>query len=313
MTNKPAFPRGKRRHPQRAVALLLVLWALFLLTLVVFALVQQVDQQVFLDTRANTDREARALAFSGLQVALHPAVTNNSAAVLRGGPDARHAYVARLRGEGGKINLNWIIQGEQPARLDVLRHYLENRGLGYAEREAFVDCLLDWVDTDDLSRANGAETDLLGRKVPNRPLNDLEELQRMRGAAPLLELPEWDRDLTLLTNAAPGIDLRWASEEVIAALPGVGAARARSFVQLRRGPDGVDGTEDDQNFKNLDIALSYLGLSPQERTTLAGLVTVNGPIYRILAEGRVGEVRRTIEVVVAKNNGQGQILNWRER
>lgn len=290
-----------------------MLWALFLLTLVVFALVKQVDQQVFLDTRENAGREARALSFSGLQVALHPAITNNVPAVLRGGPDERHRYVAELGGEGGKLNLNWLIQGENPVRLDVLRRYLEARGLGFAERETFLDCLLDWTDPDDLVRANGAETDLLGHRVPNRPLQDLQELRRMRGATPLLEQPDWDRDLTLLTNGNPALDLRWAPEEVIAVLPNVGAARARNFVQLRRGADGLDGTADDAVFTSLDDALGRLGLSPQERTALNGLVTLNNPVYRIRAEGRVGEVRRTIEVVVVKNNGQGQILQWQER
>ena len=236
---------------------------------------------------------------------------------LRGGPDARHTYAAQLRGEGGKLNLGWLIQGENPARLDILRRYLEGRGLGFAERETFIDGLLDWVDPDDLTRANGSETDLLGRKVPNRPLADLGELRRMKGAGPLLELPDWDRDFTLLTNATPAVDLRWASEEVLAALPGVGAPRARSYVQQRRGPDGLDGTADDKSFdatvKSLDDALTLLGLGPQERTVLGGLVTFNGPVYRIVAEGRVGEVRRTIEVVVTKNNGQGQIIQWHER
>ncbi len=309
-----ASASGLRHSARRAaVALLLVLWALFLLTMVVFALVQQVDQQIFLDTRGNAEREARAMAFSGLQIALHPAITNNAPAILRGGTDARHEYAAQLRGEGGKLNLGWLIQGETPARLDLLRRYLEGRGLGFAERETFIDCLLDWVDPDDLVRANGAETDVLGRKVPNRPLADLGELRRMKGAGPLLELPDWDRDFTLWTNANPGVDLRWASEEVLAALPGVGAPRARTFVQLRRGPDGLDGTADDREIRNQDEALALLGLGPQERTALNGFVTFNSPVYRIVAEGRAGDVRRTIEVIVAKNNGQGQILQWQER
>ena len=309
--------RPPRTRPVAGVALILVLWALFLLTMVVFALVQQVDQQIYLDTRGNTEREARALAFSGLQIALHPAITNNAPAALRGGPDARHQYAARIRGEGGKLNLGWLVQGENPARLDVLRRYLEARGLGFSERERFIDSLLDWVDPDDLVRANGAETDLLGRKVPNRPLADLSELRRMKGAEPLLELPDWDRDFTLMTNATPAIDLRWASEEVISALPGVGAPRARTFIEQRRGPDGIDGTEDDQTFdarvKTLDDALTLLGLGPQERTALTGLVAYNSPIYHITAEGKVGDVHRTIEVIVVKNNGQGQIMQWHER
>ncbi|HAF03848.1 MAG TPA: general secretion pathway protein GspK, partial [Spartobacteria bacterium] len=42
-------------------------------------------------------------------------------------------------------------------RLGILRRYLENKGVDLNERNQMIDCLLDWVDPDDLVRLNGAE------------------------------------------------------------------------------------------------------------------------------------------------------------
>lgn len=298
----------------RGFALVLVLWALFVITLVVFALVRQLDQQVFLDTRDARAQQARSLAFSGLQVALHPAITDNQPPGLRGGRDATHRYAAELRGEGGKLNLNWLVLGEDPRKLQVLRNYLELRGLNYTERDQFIDGLLDWTDADNLSRLNGSETDTDGRPVPNRPLNDLSELRRMHGAAPLLALPDWDRDLTLLTNTNPTIDLRWADVPVLAALPGVGEVRARAFVELRRGRDGLDGTADDPPMADLAAAMGMLGLNPADTAGVSGLIGLNSPVYRIRSVGEAVGVSRSIEAVVIKSaGGEPQILLWQER
>ncbi len=299
-----------RRRDERGIALLLVLWAVFLLVLVVFALVRQVDQHIYLDIRDARNSEARALAYSGLQVALHPNITNNQPRALRGQPDANHRWGTELRGEGGKLNLNWLMVGEDPRKLDVLRRFLETRGLTFSEREAFIDGLLDWTDLDNLARLNGAETDVDDAPVPNRPLQDLAELRRMRGAAPLIAQPDWQEAFTLLSRGP--IDLQWADEPTIAALPFLGLARARAFVQTRRGQDGIDGTEDDRAIDSLDTARQMLGLTTEQFQSLGDLVILRDPTTRITSIGQAGEIRRRIEVVAVKEGLQPQILRWRE-
>ena len=42
-------------------------------------------------------------------------------------------------------------------RIELLRKYLEIKGIDLNERDQMIDTLLDWVDADNLVRLNGAE------------------------------------------------------------------------------------------------------------------------------------------------------------
>ena len=61
-----------------------------------------------------------------------------------------------------------------------MRKYLEIKGVDLNERDQMIDCLLDWVDPDNLVRLNGAEEEP-DYKPSNAPLKTLDELKRVRG------------------------------------------------------------------------------------------------------------------------------------
>src|SRR2546425_6787936 len=69
--HRVVFPRKKNR----ASALILALWALLLLSMAVFAWVQFIDQNISISGNANAALNAKALAHSGVYVALHPRVS----------------------------------------------------------------------------------------------------------------------------------------------------------------------------------------------------------------------------------------------
>jgi type II secretory pathway component PulK len=297
------------RRSSRGIALVLVLWALFLLSLIVLGLAQRINQEILLARQDHRALEARALAYSGLQVGLHPLATNKTPPLNRK-LDGSHSYAVRIVGEGGKLNLNWLLAGEDPRKLDLLKHYLEARGMGFQDREAFVDCLLDWVDADNLKRLNGDETGLDGLPAPNRPLQDIAEIKRIRGSQPLVSQRGWQEDLTLLSKGP--VDLQWASEEILAALPGLGGARARNFVQARRGPDRLDGTADDLLIETPQAAAQLLGMGQQEFAAIQDLVTVKDSTARIISVGQSANIVKTLEVVARKEGSLPQILLWKE-
>ena len=248
---------------RRAVALVMVLCALFLLTLIIFGLAQRINDELRLAGRDSRTLDAKALAYSGLQLALHPLSTTKTPA-LRKQVDRTHGYFARILGEGGRLNLNWLLTGEDQRKLGILKTYFENLGLNSQERDILVDCMLDWVEPGSTTHLNGSKTGLDGQPVPGRPIQDLNEIRRIVGSTPLTRLSGWDRDFTLLSKGP--IDVQWADEDVIAAIPGVGESRARSFVKQRRGRDGIDGTADDlilADANNPQIIASVLGLSPR--------------------------------------------------
>ena len=175
-----------------------------------------------------------------------PAVQPGSP-LLRGSFGPGKTFRTRITGEAGRLNLNgFLTQGENPQRLEVLRKYLEVKGVDLNERDRMIDCLLDWVDADNLERLNGAEEGP-GYKPPNRPLQRLEEVKRIKGWEEFTSSDDWDSDFTL--NSQGPIDPTWASREVLLSLPGMTEPLVDQFLTLRRGPDGIEGTQDDAVFK----------------------------------------------------------------
>ena len=305
-----------RRPPlaaERGIALVMVLAALFLLSLVVFGLARRVQDETFVAGQDSRALDARALAFTGSQIGLHPLATVKTAALVHV-YDAHHRYEVRLAGEGGKINLNWLLAGEDARKVDLLKTYLENKGFSYQEREQFTDCLLDWVKPGDVHHPNGSKLAVDGQPVPGRPFQDLSEVLRVVGNRPLTRDSKWQQDFTLFSQGP--IDLQWASEDVVGALPGVGLARAKNFVRQRRGPDGKDGTSDDLEFaagNPLVTIPPLLGLSPDlYQNMVSNLVILNDPTTRVVSVGQAYDATRTIEVVARKQGTQPQIFSWKE-
>ena len=296
------------RIPSPGSTLLLVLWALMLLSAAVLAWATFVRQGIDRASDANFAMEARALAHSGIAVALHPAVTGTSP-LLYGNFENGRSFHATIKSEGGKLNINFLLAGENPARLMLLKEYLRTHRLSFQERETFVDCVLDWVDPDDNRRLNGAEKD--GNYQPaNRPFLSLEELRLVRGTGPLFDRhPNCLDDFTMLSSGP--IDLESVTVELLAMIPGIGQQRAAKFVQLRQGRDGIDGTKDDHHFRDLNEALSYLGVSTQQAAQLGGLLAFKDPIVRITSVGTAGKVSRQVEVIARKVPGTNpQIIQW---
>jgi len=294
----------KRR--ESGAALMLSLWALFVLAAMVMAWALDIDTRLTLNGNASRVVEAQAMAASGSEIALHPAV-NPASPVLRGG-SGNQSYEARITGEGGRLNLNWVAAGENPARLELLRRFLETKGIDLNERDRMIDCLLDWVDPDNLVRLNGAEIE--GDYQPtNTLLARVDDLKRIRGWEEFVAEPDWDADLTV--NSTGPVDLLWAPRELLLSLPGMTEPLVEQFIALRAGPDAVDGTEDDAEFKTLEDVRIALGFSPEQFKQLAPLVGFRDQVVRIVSVGKSGNVTRVVQMVVRKAGNTPQLINWK--
>lgn len=302
-------PLVRRRQGRSGSALLVVLWALILLSVVVFAWAKWIHQELELYGEANLGLEAKALAHSGMAVALNPAVSKTTPLLQQSmGPE--RGYQVRMVSEGGKLNLRFLLEGEDPRKIDMFKRWLEQRGLDFQEREIFVDCLLDYIDGDDLNRVNGVE-ETSTYKAPNRMIRSIEELEAVPGSEPLLRSPGWEDQLTLYSQGT--IDLLSAPPEVLRLLPGFGDSRIQLLLTVRSGKDGIEGTADDMQFQNVGQVLTYLGFSKAESQGLSGLVAINDRTMHITSVGTVGKVVRQVEVVARKNPGtKAQIVSWKE-
>jgi general secretion pathway protein K len=292
----------------RAAALMLALWALFLLSAVVISWALDIDSQLSLSGSANRILEAEAMACSGAEVALHPAIKPGSPNLIRQ-VNGRQGYETHLSGEGGRLNLNWLVAGESPVRLAILRKYLENKGIDLNERDRMIDCLLDWVDPDSLERLNGAE-ESDDYHPANSLLTRIDQVKKIKGWAEFTATPGWDDDFTL--NSGGPVDLSWASRDVLLALPGMNEALVDAFLQLRRGPDGIEGTEDDPQFKSIDEIRGLLGISPEQFAALNGIVSFKDPVFRIVSVGKSGDTTRIVQMVVRKVGTGTQMITWKE-
>src|SRR5256712_9004327 len=132
------------RFRTHGAALMLSLWALFLLSAMVISWALDIDSRLALSGNANRVLAAEAMASSGADVALHPSVAPDSPN-LRKQMGNRESYEVRVTGEGGRLNLNWLTAGEDPTRLGILRRYLELKGIDLNDLDTMMDSLLDWV------------------------------------------------------------------------------------------------------------------------------------------------------------------------
>ncbi len=303
-----------------ASTLLIVLWALLVLTAAILGWAELIQKEIILDGDANRGVEARAMAHSGITVALNPLVTKFTP-LLEHQVTATQGYRVRIISEGGKLNVRWILENEDPTKITLFKQWLELKGLDLREREILTDCLLDYVDPDNLRRANGVE-DQGDYHAANRMIQSIDEIARVWGSGPLTRIPGWKDDLTL--DSSGPIDITAAPVELLRLIPGLGEPRIQRFLQIRQGPDRIDGTADDYQFKNDNEVMSALGLSPQQWAALNGgagpngqnypkLVMINDPTQRIISEGHSGKVIRQVEVVKRQSGGNNaQILHWKE-
>jgi hypothetical protein len=299
---------GPSRTGNEGAALMLALWALFLLSAMIISWALDIDSQLTLAGRANRVLEAEAMACSGAEVGLHPSIKPGSPN-LRSQFSNRQSYEARITGEGGRLNLNWLVAGEDPRRLEILRKYLENKGVDLNERDYMIDCLLDWVDPDNLVRLNGAE-ESENYHPANKLLTRIDELKKVKGWLEFTSTPGWDEDLTLNSNGP--IDPTWASRDVLMALPGMVDVVIDNFLKLRRGPDEIDWTEDDMQFKSPEDVRAALRLTPQQFAQFNGLLGFRDPVFRVVSIGKSSEVTRTVQLVFRRVGTNAQMITWRE-
>src|SRR5438552_2578669 len=233
----------------RGAALMLALWALFLLSAMLISWALDIDSRLTLSGNANRVLEAEAMACSGAEVALHPNIKPDSLN-LRRQINRRENYDVRITGEGGRLNLNWLLADEDPTRLGILHKYLENKGIDLNERNRMMDSLLDWVQPDTGLHHLNAPPESDDYHPPHTLLTRIDELKQIAGWSEFTSTPGWEDEFTL--NSSGPVDLAWASRDILLALPALTPEIVDRFLQARRGPDGIDGTEDDTQIRGID-------------------------------------------------------------
>ena len=300
-------------------ALMLALWALFLLSTMIISWALDINSRLVVSGNASRVLDAEAMASSGADVALAEVALRPSAAPsspnLHRQLDRGEGYDVQMRGECGRLNLKFLTVGEEPAKLEILRRYLTLKGVEMNDLDTMIDSLLDWVSPGQgIHHLNACpETD--DYRPPHAPLTSVDDLKKICGWAEFTSKPGWDEDFTVCDQCNQGIDVAWASRDVLRAF-GIGDDYVDRFLQLRAGPDGADGTADDVQFNDVRDALTRgLGLNNQQISQLQNLIGFNFPVFRVVSEGKSGDVTRSVQMLVSKMGGAGGrllVISWKE-
>jgi len=291
--------------------LMLVLWALIVLSAVVFGWVKVIDRGIDSVNDANRGMEARALAHSGIAVALHPGVSLKSPH-LNGIFERDSSYHVTIESEGSRLNLNYLLSGADPAKILFLKQNLAQRGFTFQQREMFVDCLLDWVSPGGGTRRLNGVPENPDYRLPHRPLQSLDEVALIKGSGPLVSDPHWKDSFTLFSTGP--LDLESVKAEQLSLIPGIGEQRAQRFVKLReeRRTQGED--KDGHPFKDLTEALSYLGFTQSQFAQLSAFLGFRDPVLHVKSVGQAGKEIRQVDAIVRKVTGaNANILLWTEK
>jgi len=294
---------------RRGAALLLVLWAMIVLTSAVLVYATFVRQTLVAAGQSYNDTDARAMANSGMALALHPLTTKETPALaMHTGDDP--GFSIQMTSEGGKLNLNILLREDDPRKIELFKRWLESRGIEFNERERIVDCILDYLDADNLKRVNGEEDNKSYHAANRGQFESVDELELVWGVEALTSQGGWKDDLTI--DSAGPIDVTAADFHIMRLLPGLGDAGIQRFIEWRRGADQIDGTLDDPPITKLDQIQGFLGLNKTQFSALGGLIGLKDNTYNIISQGWSGKVHRQIEAVARKGGQNPTILRWKE-
>ena len=234
-------------NSQHGIALVLVLWALLLLTIVTgsFALMARMDRL-----------EAHTL-LSGTQARLSAQAAINLAVLALRDPDDEtrmladgRVYQTEIDGvlvevsaidERGKLDINATDES-------ILVNLFTGNGLELDAAEILAAAVMDWRDEDELERVNGAEEDAYlaaGLEVgpANRPFMMTEELLQVIGMG--YEFYRRLEPAITVFSRSSEPDPAFAPVEALMALPDITYEEAVNFVQERNSqlPGESLGTE----------------------------------------------------------------------
>ncbi|MDZ4787393.1 MAG: type II secretion system protein GspK [Blastochloris sp.] len=304
--------KKQNRAGARGSALLIVLWAIAIMSLTVLATVQLMDLGLSESASQSKNFKALQLAESGLALGLHPKLEKKDSH-LKQDFGSGESFTVTLRSEGSRLNINTLLLNKDKL---VLTSLCERWGVEDREISGLVDSLIDWVDEDELKGLNGAEKDdyermKLSGYPPNRPFKSLEEMELLPAMAPLIKAkPDWKDFFTVWGDGR--LDLNEAPSDLIAAVCEVGTVASESFVERRLGPDGKVDTKDDFVYVDMNQARTALGINEALFKNIENRITIKSEFRRIISVGKIGTYERSLAVVVRLNSNPVQYLTWIE-
>lgn len=305
------------RGQARGAALLLVLWAITVISFAVLWMADVVNLELETTISDSAGLRARQIAVSGVALGLHPQVEREDTGLLNQDFGEGERMEVRIRGEGARFNINQLLKEQD--RITMVNLFTL-WGLNADEANALIDKLTDWIDEDDFrtgfNGAEGPEYEALGiTDAPaNRPFRSVQEMGRVLDMEKLAAVkPDWAESFTIFGDGK--IDVNEAEADVLQAVTGITPEMVQGILQQRRGSDGVEPSEDDLRFDDVSQVAGWLAGSTLPPEQIMGRLTAESSVKRIDSRGIVGERSRWISVVAETGEGgeAATYLLWEEK
>jgi general secretion pathway protein K len=351
------------KQKNSGIAIVIVMITIFVLTMIAagFAISMKVESRLAMN--ANSETEMEWLARSGVEyckwvLANKPPNEQYDALnqLWAGGPGGTNdadigisrtvelgggKFTWRMKDAERKFNINTTVNNAQ-----VLEHTLTLAGVDATEVSTISSSVQDWIDKDDNTHINGAESEYYQSCNPpyyakNGPFDDVTELLYVKGVSPEMF---WGPNSTnhaqsifsvkspvqtgalpttpvipvglvdIFTTISEGhINVNTASVTTLQMIPGVDENIANDIVMGRQGPDGVDGTEDDMPYQSPND-LGRVGASNQGTLAIQQFITVRSTTFEVEIDAEIGQMKRTYTALLRRNSPRDiQILkmNWK--
>ena len=315
----------KRTHlaSSSGVALIVVLWAVGLISAALFGLVAILQRQIGQEVAALQNARAMLVAESGIQMALNSqlrpedmgeACRQLSSRLQEGWytgktPVEVHFEIESkdMSEDAAKININALLLGDKTLARSVLQNLFAGWEVNLTTSSSLIDALLDWVDPDGLSTGSNSGTESL---VRNGPFEKIEELEKVVGWAEMAkEAKEGSKSVDALSKftvyGVGKLSLRSAEQDLIEAWLGLGVGAATDFIRQRPGPDQISGTPDDV------VNQALLGANPSEWENR--VVVAEEDLWRVTSTGFVGKAKRKVVALISRTSNPPQVkARWSE-
>ncbi|MEN6615745.1 MAG: general secretion pathway protein GspK [Syntrophorhabdus sp.] len=307
---------------ERGMALMMVLWVITILMALVVSFSFLIRTEAKSTIFFKEGFQEKFLAEAGIQRALmeiyHRQTYRGQTVVVEGNEVVRidgrpytgkiepGQYTFTIVAESGKIDINKMTD----LTGIVLKNLLLNWEISESRADTIVDSILDWVDTDNLRRLNGAEDEYyLSLPVPyrakNAPFDTLEELLLVKGISPDLFFGTKERKgiihyLTIYGTSSK-ININAAPREILSALPGLTEEMVKRIIDQRETAE-FQNVQEIQAITGLNFASVALYIDMAEASN-----------YTIEAMGSQGESKRgrSIRAVVSAQGSEPVFLYYK--
>jgi type II secretory pathway component PulK len=297
----------------RGSALVIVLWALLVLGMAVFGVVEVVELSVEHTNHDQQALQARGLALSGLALGLNPQLMRDDP-LLAQAPTPTQKFNVTIQSEGARLNLNYVLLS---GHKEILINLLTQWGLQIDQADKVADCMYDWITPGDLKSLNGAKAQDyanagLTQRPTYKPFTSFDEVKEVMNAGLLDKArANWQQSFTLWSSGP--LNVSEAPPELIAAVFSLDPGRVKFFTDARNGPDHIAGTSDDVPVQSLNNVAGELGIGEATMTTLSPQISLKDPNRRIESVGQAQGTQVMISVVTRLNSTPIQYFLWSEQ